>query len=85
MPEYAYHHAKIRTHKIRTAGGWGIAAFVMALAIMFGPYAMICGALGWGKYRKNRALAIMGFVVGLIETIVFIALFIDIISHPGPH
>ncbi len=67
-------------------GGWAVASFLCAilgfmLPFLFPILAIIFGGIGL-KHEKNRGLAIVGLVMGLLElilTILFIALILTIL------
>ena len=64
--------------------GFGIAALSCALVGMrvpfFGILAIVFGAIGMGKNRSLRGLAIAGFVLGILELIVSVLALIIILA-----
>lgn len=66
--------------KSKDSGTLGLLSFIFGIlglliaAILFGPAAMVTGFLGMDSEKKNKGLAIAGFVLGVIDTIVAIAI-----------
>ena len=56
-------------------GGLGIAAFVCG-CVFYWPLAIIFGAIAMKKGRKNWKLARAGFIIGLVEAVVYIMLMV---------
>ena len=70
-----YHH-----HQGDGTSGWaGITSFVCAL-VGAGFCAVIFGAIGLGRKRRQKGLAIAGIVIGTIETIIYIALIVTLLA-----
>ena len=77
--------AKIKDNKIedKKGNGFGIASLSCALVGLrvpfFGILAVIFGAIGMNKNRSLRGLAIAGFSLGVLETVIsFLALLLII-------
>jgi hypothetical protein len=57
--------------------GWeGIVA--ICCAFTFFPLAVIFGALGMKRGKKNRGLAIAGFVIGVVYTVIYALLIVSL-------
>jgi len=61
--------------KTLKSGGFGIAAFVCGILSII-LVAIPFGVIGWQPDRKNRGLAIAGFILGCAWTLIWIIIFI---------
>ena len=70
--------------KPQKSGGFGIAAFI--LGILGGSLlAIVFGAIGWQRNRRNRGLAIAGFVLGCVWLLFWIIYYSILINYYSPY
>jgi hypothetical protein len=59
------------------SGGFGIAAFICGL-LGISLLAIVFGVIGWQRDRKNRGLAIAGFVLGCVWILILLIYYIAV-------
>jgi hypothetical protein len=67
-------------HARATGGGMGIAALVCACTVYFWWLAIIFGAIGMKRGRRNRGLAKAGFIAGIVEGAIYLLIAVAVIA-----
>lgn len=82
FPRHAINNDEGRKPKQRESGWEGIVAFACGVLGFF-PLAIIFGAIGMGKGKRNREWAIAGFVLGLIGFLISILILLFFLAYFG--
>jgi hypothetical protein len=85
LKHLAKHPKEMRPARPKSSSGWeGIVAFVCGILGLLTGFmaipAIIFGAIGMGKGRPHRGLAIAGFVMGVVVVALFMLLIIAILA-----